>query len=121
MNHFYNVDAVSANQTDGLGLWDIRRPLQKVLAYGSVDRKCRGAMSAVFNESGTRIMALGRRQSVILYSIDSPLQLFEFNHPGAYPTKSFKYWYANICNSYFCIFLIFNQYILLGQAFSQTF
>ena len=73
----------SANQTDGVCLWDVRKPGQKVLEYGSaLPVKNRGAMSASFNANGTRILALGRRKPAILYNIDSPITIFEFDNTG---------------------------------------
>ena len=39
-------------------------------------------MSVCFNADGTRILALGRRQPATLYSLHSPVKLFEFDHPG---------------------------------------
>ena len=39
-------------------------------------------MSVNFNNDGTKILALGRRQPVVLYNIHSPVKVFEFDHPG---------------------------------------
>ena len=81
--HLSKIDLFSANQTEGVCLWDIRKPRQKVLEYGVCpSEKIRGAMSAVFSSDGTRILALGRRKPAFLYAIESPLKLFEFDHPG---------------------------------------
>jgi hypothetical protein len=83
---------ISANQVEGVCLWDIRKPRQKVLEYGAaLSDKNRGAMSAVFNSDGTRIMALGRRKPVILYAIDSPIRLGDFDHPGSTFSTVFRY------------------------------
>ena len=41
-------------------------------------------MSVNFNNEGTKILALGRRQSVVLYNLHSPVKVFEFDHPGKF-------------------------------------
>jgi hypothetical protein len=38
-------------------------------------------------------------------------------HPGAYPTKSYKYWFTNVCNTV-DILVTFYRYFMAGQVFA---
>lgn len=83
---------LTANQASGVCMWDLRKPRHPVMEYGSLlsNLKSRSAMSAVFNSNGSQIAALGRRQPVILYNIESPLPLHEFDHPGYFNSCTMK-------------------------------
>ena len=86
--HFNPVEPrllVTANQKRGIGLWDIRRPGTMVLKYES-----RSSMHVRFNSDGTKILGLRRKLPPILFSIDSPVHLCEFDNPGYYNSCTMK-------------------------------
>ncbi|XP_011704608.1 PREDICTED: DDB1- and CUL4-associated factor 5 [Wasmannia auropunctata] len=93
----------TANAKEGVSMWDIRKPLEPVLCYGSPQQSC---MNVRFNSMGTRLLALRRRLPPVLYAVDSPTYLCEFDHPG----------YYNSCTMKSCCFAGENdEYVLSGS------
>ncbi|KAK3603057.1 hypothetical protein CHS0354_015750 [Potamilus streckersoni] len=95
----------TANAKEGVGLWDIRRPRSCLLRYGGsfVQQSC---MSVRINQSGDQIIALRRRLPPVLYKINSPFTVCEFDHSG----------YYNSCTMKSCCFAgDRDQYILSGS------
>ncbi|XP_012523376.1 DDB1- and CUL4-associated factor 5 [Monomorium pharaonis] len=93
----------TANAKEGVSMWDIRKPLEPVLSYGSPQQSC---MNVRFNSMGNRLLALRRRLPPVLYSVDSPTYLCEFDHPG----------YYNSCTMKSCCFAGENdEYVLSGS------
>ncbi|KAG5344224.1 DCAF5 factor, partial [Acromyrmex heyeri] len=75
----------TANAKEGVSMWDIRKPLEPVLCYGSPQQSC---MNVRFNSMGDRLLALRRRLPPVLYAVDSPTHLCEFDHTGYYNSCS---------------------------------
>ena len=76
---------VAANQKLGISLWDIRKPGSVVLKYES-----RSSMYVRFNDAGTKLVGLRRRLPPILFNIDSPVHVCEFDNPGYYNSCTMK-------------------------------
>jgi len=76
---------VTANQKHGMGLWDVRRPGKCVLQYESTS-----SMHVRFNSAGTQIIGLRRRLPPILFNVESPVAVCEFDHPGYYNSCTMK-------------------------------
>ena len=86
--HFNPVEPrllVAANQKIGIGLWDIRKPGSIVLKYES-----RSSMYVRFNDSGNKLVGLRRRLPPILFNIESPVHICEFDSPGYYNSCTMK-------------------------------
>ncbi|KYM76206.1 DDB1- and CUL4-associated factor 5 [Atta colombica] len=77
----------TANAKEGVSMWDIRKPLEPVLCYGSPQQSC---MNVRFNSMGDRLLALRRRLPPVLYAVDSPTHLCEFDHTGYYNSCTMK-------------------------------
>lgn len=95
----------TANSKEGVGLWDVRRPIQLLMKYGNhtISQSC---MSVRFNHTGSHILALRRRLPPVLYAIQSPDHLCQFDHPG----------YYNSCTMKSCCFAGANdEYVLSGS------
>ncbi|XP_011872809.1 PREDICTED: DDB1- and CUL4-associated factor 5 [Vollenhovia emeryi] len=93
----------TANAKEGVSMWDIRKPLEPVLCYGTPQQSC---MNVRFNSMGNRLLALRRRLPPVLYAVDSPTYLCEFDHPG----------YYNSCTMKSCCFAGENdEYVLSGS------
>ncbi|XP_011636836.1 DDB1- and CUL4-associated factor 5 isoform X1 [Pogonomyrmex barbatus] len=93
----------TANAKEGVSMWDIRKPLEPVLCYGSPQQSC---MNVRFNSMGNRLLALRRRLPPVLYAVESPTYLCEFDHPG----------YYNSCTMKSCCFAGENdEYVLSGS------
>ncbi|XP_029662739.1 DDB1- and CUL4-associated factor 5 [Formica exsecta] len=93
----------TANAKEGVSMWDVRKPLEPVLCYGSPQQSC---MNVRFNSVGNRLLALRRRLPPVLYAVDSPTYLCEFDHPG----------YYNSCTMKSCCFAGENdEYVLSGS------
>ncbi|XP_029164290.1 DDB1- and CUL4-associated factor 5 isoform X2 [Nylanderia fulva] len=103
---FNPVDArmlATANAKEGVSMWDVRKPLEPVLCYGSPQQSC---MNVRFNSVGNRLLALRRRLPPVLYAVDSPTYLCEFDHAG----------YYNSCTMKSCCFAGENdEYVLSGS------
>lgn len=76
---------VAANQKHGIGLWDIRNPRSCALKYES-----RSSMHVRFNDAGTKLIGLRRRMPPILFNIESPVPVCEFDNPGYYNSCTMK-------------------------------
>ncbi|CAL1684031.1 unnamed protein product [Lasius platythorax] len=93
----------TANAKEGVSMWDVRKPLEPVLCYGSPQQSC---MNVRFNSVGNRLLALRRRLPPVLYAVDSPTYLCEFDHAG----------YYNSCTMKSCCFAGENdEYVLSGS------
>lgn len=76
---------VAANQKHGIGLWDIRNPRSCALKYES-----RSSMHVRFNDAGNKLIGLRRRMPPILFNIESPVPVCEFDNPGYYNSCTMK-------------------------------
>ncbi|XP_032691163.1 DDB1- and CUL4-associated factor 5 [Odontomachus brunneus] len=95
----------TANAKEGVSMWDVRKPLEPVLRYGS-ETPAQSCMNVRFNALGNRLLALRRRLPPVLYAVDSPTHLCEFDHPG----------YYNSCTMKSCCFAGDNdEYVLSGS------
>lgn len=95
----------TANAKEGASIWDIRKPLKPVLQYGT-EGPSQSCMYVRFNSAGNKLLALRRRLPPILYSIDSPKHLCQFDH----------YEYYNSCTMKSCCFAGDNdEYVLSGS------
>ena len=81
---------VTSNQKMGLGLWDVRRPGTLVLGYGGAGGVTETSMYVRWNMRGDRILGLRRRLSPVLYRVDSPAAVAQFDHPGYYNSCTMK-------------------------------
>ncbi|XP_015609773.1 DDB1- and CUL4-associated factor 5 [Cephus cinctus] len=79
----------TANANEGVSMWDVRKPLEPVLRYGS-EGPSQSCMNVRFNAAGNRLLALRRRLPPVLYAIDSPTHLCQFDHPGYYNSCTMK-------------------------------
>jgi len=75
----------TANTKQGISLWDIRRPNHALVKYES-----RSSMSVRFNRAGTKLVGLRRRLPPILFNIESPESVGEFDAPGYYNSCTMK-------------------------------
>lgn len=92
----------TANAKDGACLWDTRKPREPLLKYG-FPHSC---MSVRWNSTGTQILALRRRMPPVLYGVESPEDLAQFDHPG----------YFNSCTMKSCCFAGYDdEYVLSGS------
>ncbi|XP_031833772.1 DDB1- and CUL4-associated factor 5 isoform X2 [Nomia melanderi] len=95
----------TANAKEGVSLWDVRKLLEPVLRYGNKS-SAQSCMNVRFNAAGNRLLALRRRLPPVLYAIDSPTHLCQFDHPG----------YYNSCTMKSCCFAGDNdEYVLSGS------
>ena len=81
---------VTSNQKMGLGLWDVRKPGTLVLGYGGAGGVTQTSMYVRWNSRGDRILGLRRRLSPVLYRVDSPAAIAQFDHPGYYNSCTMK-------------------------------
>jgi len=81
---------VTANQKHGIGLWDVRKPGRVVMEYGSMGGRQQTSMYVRWNMSGDRILGLRRRLPPVLYRIDKPGSVAQFDHPGYYNSCTMK-------------------------------
>ncbi|KAG8256227.1 hypothetical protein J6590_073594 [Homalodisca vitripennis] len=92
----------TANAKDGAALWDVRKPKEVLVRYGSAE----SCMSVRWDGRGHRLLALRRRMPPILYPVDSPFHLAQFDHSS----------YYNSCTMKSCSFAGENdQYVLSGS------
>ncbi|XP_076379030.1 uncharacterized protein LOC143259660 [Megalopta genalis] len=95
----------TANAKEGVSLWDVRKLLEPVLRYGN-ESSAQSCMNVRFNAAGNRLLALRRRLPPVLYAVDSPTHLCQFDHPG----------YYNSCTMKSCCFAGDNdEYVLSGS------
>ncbi|KZC10050.1 PREDICTED: DDB1- and CUL4-associated factor 5 [Dufourea novaeangliae] len=95
----------TANAKEGVGMWDVRKLLEPVLRYGN-ESSAQSCMNVSFNAAGNRLLALRRRLPPVLYAVDSPTHLCQFDHPG----------YYNSCTMKSCCFAGDNdEYVLSGS------
>lgn len=96
---------VSANSEDGVALWDCRKPKEELVHYDSSVGKTSG-ISACFDSSGKKVLALRRRLPPVLYNTQSEQSICQFYHPA----------YYNSCTMKTCSFAGDNdEYILSGS------
>jgi len=81
---------VTANQKHGIGLWDIRKPERVVLEYGSMGGRQQTSMYVRWNMTGDRILGLRRRLPPVMYRIEKPGAVAQFDHPGYYNSCTMK-------------------------------
>jgi len=81
---------VTANQKHGIGLWDLRKPGRVVMEYGSMGGRQQTSMYVRWNMSGNRILGLRRRLPPVLYRIEKPGSVAQFDHPGYYNSCTMK-------------------------------
>nr|XP_032521050.1 DDB1- and CUL4-associated factor 5 isoform X2 [Danaus plexippus plexippus] len=97
---------VSANERNGVALWDLRSPKHPVIRYVGSKGSTQNGMSVCFNHLGTHIVALRRRLPPVLYAVHSPEPLAEFYHQD----------YYNSCTMKSCCFAGKNdQFVLSGS------
>ncbi|XP_050674964.1 DDB1- and CUL4-associated factor 5 [Leptidea sinapis] len=80
----------SANERDGVALWDLRSPKHPVLRYVGNNGTHQNSMSVRFNQAGTHIFALRPRNMPVLYSVQSPEPVTEFYHQDYYNSCTMK-------------------------------
>lgn len=69
-------------------------------------------MNVRFNAAGNRLLALRRRLPPVLYAVDSPNHLCQFDHPG----------YYNSCTMKSCCFAGDNdEYVLSGKQYRNNY
>uniref|UniRef100_A0A8C4WVE4 Uncharacterized protein n=1 Tax=Eptatretus burgeri TaxID=7764 RepID=A0A8C4WVE4_EPTBU len=104
----------TANSREGVGLWDVRRPLSCLRHFGSSPGgPPSSAMSVRFTGDGGRLAALRRRLPPVLYDLGGPRvgggpapPPTQFDHPG----------YFNSCTMKSCCFAgDRDQYLLSGS------
>lgn len=96
---------VTANAEEGIALWDSRKSKDMLIHYDSNGGKISG-ISACFDQSGKRLLALRRRLPPVLYSTDSENAICQFYHPQ----------YYNSCTMKTCCFAGDNdEYVLSGS------
>jgi len=81
---------VTANQKHGIGLWDLRKPGRVVMEYGSMGGRQQTSMYVRWNMTGNRILGLRRRLPPVLYRIEKPGSVAQFDHPGYYNSCTMK-------------------------------
>jgi len=81
---------VTANQKHGIGLWDLRKPGRVVMEYGSMGGRQQTSMYVRWNMSGNKILGLRRRLPPVLYRIEKPGSIAQFDHPGYYNSCTMK-------------------------------
>ncbi|XP_017891956.1 DDB1- and CUL4-associated factor 5 isoform X2 [Ceratina calcarata] len=95
----------TANAKEGIAMWDVRKPLEPVLRYGH-ESTAQSCMNVRFNAAGNRLLALRRRLPPVLYAVNSPAHMCQFDHPG----------YYNSCTMKSCCFAGDNdEYVLSGS------
>ncbi|XP_046750660.1 DDB1- and CUL4-associated factor 5 [Diprion similis] len=95
----------TANAKEGVSMWDVRKPLEAVLRYGA-EGTSQSCMNVRYNAAGTKLLALRRRLPPVLYAVESPANLCQFDHPG----------YYNSCTMKSCCFAgDDDQYVLSGS------
>ncbi|CAH1117192.1 unnamed protein product [Phaedon cochleariae] len=96
---------VTANSEEGIQLWDCRKPKSQLLHYDSQSGKTNG-ISACFDCTGKKVLALRRRLPPVLYNAESESSVCQFYHPQ----------YYNSCTMKTCCFAGENdEYILSGS------
>ncbi|KAK0182076.1 hypothetical protein PV327_000247 [Microctonus hyperodae] len=79
----------TANAEEGVSMWDVRKPLEPLLKYG-VEGSAQSCMDVRFNSVGTRLLALKRRLPPVLYDVNSPNLICQFDQPGYYNSCTMK-------------------------------
>ncbi|XP_031783458.1 DDB1- and CUL4-associated factor 5 [Nasonia vitripennis] len=97
------VMLTTANLKEGVSMWDVRKPLQPVLRYGS-EGPAQSCMNVRFNAAGTTLLAIRKRMPPVLYAVNSATHLCQFDHPG----------YYNSCTMKSCCFAESNDEYLLS-------
>ncbi|XP_072390311.1 DDB1- and CUL4-associated factor 5 [Diabrotica undecimpunctata] len=96
---------VTANSEEGVSLWDCRKPKNQLIHYDSQSGKTSG-ISACFDCTGKKVLALRRRLPPVLYLAESENALCQFYHPQ----------YYNSCTMKTCCFAGENdEYVLSGS------
>ncbi|CAG9762135.1 unnamed protein product [Ceutorhynchus assimilis] len=96
---------VSANSEEGIALWDCRKPKEELVRYDPSIGKISG-ISACFNSTGKKVLALRRRLPPVLYNTQSEQSICQFYHPQ----------YYNSCTMKTCSFAGENdEYVLSGS------
>ncbi|XP_022909763.1 DDB1- and CUL4-associated factor 5 [Onthophagus taurus] len=80
---------VTSNADEGIALWDCRITKKELLIYDRNAGRVSG-ISACFNSSGSRILALRRRLPPVLYETHNPNALCQFYHPQYYNSCTMK-------------------------------
>ncbi|XP_064602077.1 DDB1- and CUL4-associated factor 5-like [Liolophura sinensis] len=107
---------LTANNDEGVGLWDIRRPKKCLMKYGGdLGRKQQhDCMSVRLNHLGTQLIALYRRRPLMLYNINSPTPVCKFSSSSTE--------YLNCCTMKSCCFAgDKDQYVLSGSDLFHVF
>ncbi|XP_058809986.1 DDB1- and CUL4-associated factor 5 [Phymastichus coffea] len=92
----------TANAKEGVSMWDVRKPLKPIIKYGPAQ----SCMNVKFSDDGATLLALRRRLPPVLYTVNKPNHLCQFDHPG----------YYNSCTMKSCCFAGTNsEYILSGS------
>lgn len=95
----------TANAEEGIALWDCRKPKEQLIHFDSQAGAVSG-ISACFNSSGSRILALRRRLPPVLYNSQQEESICQFYHPN----------YYNSCTMKTCCFAGENdEYVLSGS------
>ncbi|XP_057656981.1 DDB1- and CUL4-associated factor 5 [Diorhabda carinulata] len=96
---------VTANSEEGIGLWDCRKPKNQLIRYDTQSGKTSG-ISACFDSTGKKVLALRRRLPPVLYLAENENAVCQFYHPQ----------YYNSCTMKTCCFAGSNdEYILSGS------
>ncbi|KAF7266740.1 hypothetical protein GWI33_019961 [Rhynchophorus ferrugineus] len=80
---------VSANSEEGIALWDCRNPREELIKYDANSGKTSG-ISACFDSSGTKVLALRRRLPPVLYNLHEEQAICQFYHPQYYNSCTMK-------------------------------
>ncbi|KAL1513165.1 hypothetical protein ABEB36_002613 [Hypothenemus hampei] len=80
---------VSANSEEGIALWDCRKPKEELLHYDSDIGKSSG-ISACFDSTGKKVLALRRRLPPVLYNTQNDHSICQFYHPQYYNSCTMK-------------------------------
>ncbi|XP_066154685.1 DDB1- and CUL4-associated factor 5 [Euwallacea fornicatus] len=96
---------VSANSEEGIALWDCRKPKEELVHYDSTVGQTSG-ISACFDSTGKKVLALRRRLPPVLYNTQCEGSICQFYHPQ----------YYNSCTMKTCSFAGENdEYVLSGS------
>ena len=96
-----------ANQKLGVGLKDFRKSKRVELEYGSIGGRQQTSMYVRWNMTGDKILDLRKRLPPVMYQIEKPGAMAQFDHPG---------YYYNSCTMKSCCFGGPNdEYVLSGS------
>ncbi|XP_068896111.1 uncharacterized protein [Tenebrio molitor] len=79
----------TANSEEGIALWDCRKPKELLIHYDANAGSISG-ISACFNSTGTRVLALRRRLPPVLYATQKESAVCQFYHPQYYNSCTMK-------------------------------